>query len=304
MNLVETDSFGPLRFLQANAYFFPVVLLVVSAVLKTHVLLAAPASELLIGGSFVVTLFVTWLELFLAAWLASRFQPRLSVWVGMVVFSIFGLVSFLKVLQGSTNCGCFGAFETSPWLSLTIDLVAIFCLNLNRLRSEAEESKPASRRRVSCVWWCALTICLLQIGLIMRFSPFLKSDEIAFDGISGIAFLEPSKWIGKKFPLTPFVENGSQLDEGKWTIFLLVSQCELCHAVLDSVPSSPKETRIAVLEIPPFSDDKHDSKSSAVFFRLDAERKWYATAPVKLEVQNGVVLSVTTRDEIKRSLGK
>ncbi|MEQ1904790.1 MAG: MauE/DoxX family redox-associated membrane protein [Pirellulaceae bacterium] len=280
-------------------FLFPVFLLVVSAALKTHVLLAVPFPEFFIGGSFLLTLWVVWMEFFLAAWLASRWRSRWAKLAAVVVFTIFALISIFKLTQGATNCGCFGAFQTSPWLSLALDVAAITCLSFN-----FSYEQNSSRRFVATIFALAALICFVQIALVIRFSPLLKSGEIDFDGYGGIAFLEPSKWEGKKFPLIRWLENGDQLREGSWTVFLLISECELCHEVQKTLPITTDEVRVAIVEFSPHSELRTEERVDAVYFQIDDEKKWFVAAPVRLEVRNGIVNSVTTRDEIKSSLGK
>jgi hypothetical protein len=276
---------------------FPVLLLIVSAALKTHVLLAVPSPEFLISGSFPLTLSVVWLEFLLAAWLASRWQPKLATLTAVAVFTIFAMVSLFKLSRGATNCGCFGAFQTSPWLSLTLDLAAIVCLVFNYSLPQ-----HSGRQWVTSVFGLAAIVCLLQVALVTRFSPFLSSGEIIFDGYSGITFLEPSKWVEKEFPLIPWLENGDQLKQGRWTVFLLISQCDLCHEVLKTLPKNNGEVRVAVIEFPPYLVPRADEKADAFYFQIDAEKKWFVAAPVKLETRDGIVTAVTTRDEIKSDI--
>ena len=278
---------------------FPILLLVVSAALKTHVLLAVPSREFFVGGSFPLTLVVVWLEFLLAAWLASRWQPKLAGLLALVVFSVFAVVSTFKLSQGVANCGCFGAFQTSPWLSLTLDLAAIACLVISYSVPE-----NCDRTWASVVLGLAILICLVQGALVIKFSPRLSSGDIVFDGYGGIAFLEPDKWLEKELPLLPWLENSEQLREGRWTVFLLISQCELCHKVLATMPENLKDTRIAIVEFPPYPESTTEVSTAAVYFQVDAHRNWFVTAPVRLEIFDGIVTSVTNREEIKTSLGR
>ncbi|MEZ6119388.1 MAG: hypothetical protein R3C28_22865 [Pirellulaceae bacterium] len=62
-------------------------------------------------------------------WLwAERFW-RITRSGGLILFSIFAVISLRSVLNGE-SCHCFGNWITSPWITLLFDLFAILALSI------------------------------------------------------------------------------------------------------------------------------------------------------------------------------
>jgi hypothetical protein len=104
------------------------------------------------------------LELSLGLWLLAGLWAHWACRVAIVTFGIFALVSGTKALQGHETCACFGAVvgDMSPWLSLTIDVVAIALLLPCLTRQAGTPSSAAGKRFQS---FAALTRPVLVLGL-------------------------------------------------------------------------------------------------------------------------------------------
>jgi hypothetical protein len=65
------------------------------------------------------------LELFLAIWLIIFMYPRICL-VCIALFFCLGIIHNLYlVIQGETSCGCFGAVQVPPIVSIGIDVICI-----------------------------------------------------------------------------------------------------------------------------------------------------------------------------------
>jgi hypothetical protein len=116
-------------------------------------------------------------------------------------------------------------------------------------------------------------------------------------------FLEPQKWIGKRFPLLPRISVGEQLVSGKWTVVLYHHNCPNCRTALPEFMRTAEKSamardrrRMALIEIPPYapSDDNPVSGTSACLIgRLPEEKTWLVRTPTVISLVDGEVKAVS-----------
>lgn len=64
-------------------------------------------------------------ELAFGIWLIFGLLPRLT-WLATVgLFTVFGGVSLYKALSGEASCGCFGAAQVNPWITMGLDMTIV-----------------------------------------------------------------------------------------------------------------------------------------------------------------------------------
>ncbi len=273
----------------------PAGLLVVAASLKGHALLNSPAAELMIGGSFTLTVIVVCLELLLAAWLVSRFELDKATVASAVVFVVFAVVSLYKGLQGESNCACFGAIETSPWLSLVLDLSAIVCLAAVR----PETKKQSIDRFSQIVMGFGIAGCVAFVSTIFWYGPVSLDSSGGGMEYGGVTVIDPVDWPGKPFPLQRWIADGGELQQGHWTVVIYLSHCEMCHTLIDMYMKSDEKRNMAFVEVPSHDDTVRRNGSKVRWLQLDESRDWFVEAPVLLELQDGVVTGLQTRNDLK-----
>jgi hypothetical protein len=124
---------------------------------------------------------------------------------------------------------------------------------------------------------------------------------------SQFVVLEPEKWIGKRCPLIDYSDIGSELSQGNWIVFLYRTDCPTCEKVVPVLAEkarSNSDTRIAVLAVPPFTDDALIGKVSG-FCRtgkLHETSEWFVETPVEVKTQDGIVSSCRLAKELVKSL--
>jgi hypothetical protein len=270
----------------------PAGLLLCSAVAKCYVLFRAPAAKLLVFGSFPATVALVCTEITIATWLMSGKRRKQALVVSAILFLIFAFFSLGKGLAGETSCSCFGVLETSPWVSMALDMIAVVCLIVAVTRNERILSSPMLRLAPEMGLVAAVSIC----GLLLLFGP-MDFDAAQLNDQDRLIVIEPEKWIGKEFPLTQYVVRGKVLDEGDWEVNFLIKDCELCHALAEAKSAAASEAKIAFVEVPPFGTQTAQDSERIRWFRLTESTDWFVEAPVTVYLENGIVKTVTGRDE-------
>lgn len=274
---------------------FPSGLLLCAAVAKGYVLFRAPAAKFLVFGSYPATVALVCAEIMLASWLISGKLRELAIAVSIILFSIFAFYSFGRGLAGESSCSCFGVFETSPWLSMSLDILAIGFLVAAGARRERGTAAFSSWAIPGIGLVSSATICLL-----LYFLGPTDFETSAPNAGNRLVIIEPEKWVGKPFPLSSFVERSEELDEGEWTVIFLVRDCDLCHAIAEAQSEAASGTRIAFLEVPPYGLEEAGVKKHGHWFRLDQSKDWFVEAPVSVILANGIVTRVADRTELKK----
>lgn len=130
--------------------------LISAAVLKWHAVAfaALPSQSNLVFGSRALTQLLLLYELTLATFLVAGVLIPQVLALAMLTFSAFAAISLMRSLQAETSCGCFGALEMSPWISLAIcsALVAISALTLRRQALLPSSDLPGFRESRRCAW--------------------------------------------------------------------------------------------------------------------------------------------------------
>jgi hypothetical protein len=126
---------------------------------------------------------------------------------------------------------------------------------------------------------------------------------IEFTGLDGqkILSLTPEKWIGKKFPLTPYIDESigesseilSRMSSGLWTVVLYRPNCPKCQQLLSNL-SGRKMMNVVYLEVPL---DKKTEMFQGNYMRLDNKKNWFCQPPLLVQTNNGLVTKIYITDE-------
>ncbi len=304
------------------------VVLFLAAAFKTDELATTPT----LGNSLLenryLLMAVIQFEFFLALWLFSGPYPRLAWKITLGLFSIFTVITLYKALSGEASCGCFGRVEINPWYTLLLDSSAVglliyFRSDVSLLKRGFNFRCIFARSAALVAAWCLLAIP--STWAIASLQPMSNVDNLpqigqAFQGLDGkkTIVVEPEKWIGKPFPLLPFIENtagklqsGEQalrerLSEGHWLIVLYNHDCSKC---LESMPSYERiafrsasdsnASHVALIEV---SSSNFDISSLPLspetpcnLGRLSDKEEWFVEAPTVIEIRNSQVMEIKDR---------
>lgn len=149
-------------------------ILMITAILKLHMVATDPFADLKIGYPFTVI----WLAILFEVMIASvNFLVKEFVLVWLSDFSFFVVLLVLSVSRwtvGYSDCGCFGSYEMPIWVAVFLDGIVLGCLCCF-LRSMAFVSNIATNIRklstlvtenASAVSGAAIAIGLLLAGCL------------------------------------------------------------------------------------------------------------------------------------------
>jgi hypothetical protein len=290
-------------------------ILIGAAVLKGHQLATEPVlgSGLLSSRVFLITLVE--LEWLFGVWLVAGMYPKWTWRVAVGCFGLFACVSLYKGLSGDASCGCFGRVTVSPWWTLTMDLAAVAALLLWAPREQAPKGEAAHgvlARRSRLFPLGILLVVVLFAGIsgaiaMASFRPAMLADDGVIIGPGNVIVLEPEKWVGKRFPLLPHIQDypgrlapGEQplrerLRQGNWIVVLYHHDCPKC---LNEMPKYEQlarlsaadltAPRVVLIEIPPYGEAnsvKLVPNAACVLGRLSDEKEWLVETPAELPLQ-------------------
>ncbi len=292
--------------------------LFLAAAFKTHELATTPT----LGNSLLenryLLMAVIQFEFFLALWLFSGLYPRLAWKITLGLFSIFAVVTLYKALSGEASCGCLGRVEINPWYTLALDLSAVALLIY--CRSDFSLLKRSFTFRCIFARSTALVAVwsLLAISTSWAIASFQPLDNVGDLSLIGQAFqgpdgkktivVDPEDWIGKHFPLLPFIENSAselqsgerplreRLPEGHWFIVLYRHDCSNC---LESMPNYERiairsvnnlnAPRVALIETSSSNIDARSlplsSETPCVLGQLNSKWEWFTEPPIVIEIK-------------------
>lgn len=236
-------------------------------------------------------------ELLLALWLLIGGFARLRFIVAVGCFSIFALVSGYEAMHAMPSCGCFGNVKVPPAITAAFDVSAVVALCWTRSRDAGSRADHPTRPRLIAGITAAI---VLSGGLWTTY--FLKAAQARrTTGAAALELrvLEPETWIGKLFPLFDEIDNSTPLKTGKWLVVLYHFDCDDCLKAIpeyQALATSQSPVRVAFVAMPPFAPAGREpvaDSSDYLHLRLRPDYDWFATTPVALTLQDGLVRTAT-----------
>ena len=235
-------------------------------------------------------------ELGLAAWIVFGIWPHWSRWIPSACFAGFAMVALYQALSGAESCGCFGRMKVNPWITFTMDVVLAGALwkwppGRGLVRRAADEGRCPWRR-------AAVMGCVLPVVLVMSLRQLPSASAVAEAAekgtlleAGGLTILDPGTWVDKQLPLIGHTDVDADISQGRWLVVLHQAHCSTCREALtfyEALAGTAAGYRVALLEIPPY-DGEHGEASAALWGRLSDEREWFASTPVVLLLEKGIV---------------
>jgi hypothetical protein len=328
------SAFGPRKFANAKfakfgykfTRFVVSAVLLTAAALKTAALVtgASLASTNVISGRWAQIALIE-VELLLAILLLVGTRPRLTCAAALVLFTIFALVSLTKLASGAETCGCFGAAPIHPGYSFALDIAIIALLYAfppikgrelasGEWRAESGEPDGKVHQPASLLWlppqfYLSFAILPLAAAALSLYQPTVSSAKPGVEIVDGrLVIVDPVDWVGTEFPLLDYTDIGDQLGTGNWAVLVYHHDCQDCRTALGELamsspnsgsPLSPlrspsAQTRIAVIEIPPYGSSPA-APGSVVHGRVTDELEWFVATPLWLELTDGRVTGGRSR---------
>ena len=248
-------------------------------------------------------------ELLFAIWLLANIWAKPTWAAALACFGLFTCVSVCKVLSGHASCGCFGRISVSPWYTGGLDLAILASL----LRWRPKESCfTIQRATVVLVIW--LLVGVPAAFVMGSYTNAKLSDAGKIIGDGKVVVIEPEKWIGKRFPLLPYIEDipgtlksgqpllRKRLTEGEWIVMLYHYDCPKCleeiprYEALAHCSAADDLTvpQVLLVEVPPYSDGQAVGLSPdtpCALGRLSNKNEWFVETPAVFRIRNHIVQS-------------
>jgi hypothetical protein len=312
------------------------LLLLTAAALKGHELLTVPVADKGFWSWRPFLIFQVEFELVLAIWLLSGVFKPLAWLAGLLCFGLFCCITLYTALTGAASCGCFGAVDVNPWITLlAIDLPAVValavvrppsalaavlsCLRalpaaaigewdaIGRAAARIAPPVPCMRRFVVAV---ALTLAALGIT-----TPILAVYEPA-KVAAAYEVLEPETWTGRRLPILEHIDIAETLEKGHWLVLLYHRDCPDCTVAILEYEQMARDLagdggfmQIALIAVPPYGRGAAGQNSSCTIGRLAEAKEWFVATPAVVLLSNGQVMSAWEEktpglETILRQMGK
>ena len=279
--------------------------LLIAAGLKGYQLATEPALNTSILDAPWFLIAVVEFELVFGLCLLTNIWPDWTRPAAILCFAVFAAVSLYKALSGAASCGCFGSVAVNPWYTFTMDVAAVLALFWWR------PSGAAGSLRIGAVVVAWLVVGVPTAVIMGTYQHSLSTEDGIIMDQNDLIVLEPEKWIGKRCPLLPYIEDAprqvkpderdlhERLAENAWIVVLYHVGCPSCQEVIPEYEELARKSgedahrpRVALIEVPAYGEAKSERLPSDVPWvlgRLSTQKEWFVETPAVLLLRNGLV---------------
>jgi hypothetical protein len=240
--------------------------------------------------------------------------PGLARLVGILMLGAFLPILIGDVALGATSCGCFGAVQMSPWITLATDVffLAMLVVVAHGVPSLKLTATLPTWRVVAVGLWAALSVAV-AFGLTAASEPGEEGTAavVAAAGPQeGYYLPDYASWVGQPFrsiEIAAWIRDlPGDLDLGSQYLLFYRLDCEHCHELMEvffaGEPPLPT-TAVAVPERNGFPSDGIQPFvcGECRLAELPAGYDWFLQTPVLVRLTNGVVIcaaEVTAEDPV------
>ncbi len=252
-----------------------------------------------LGGSGVDLLFVLQFSIALEFTVAGVMWllPGLSRPVGLAMLGAFLPILVVDVFMGASSCGCFGALQVHPGVTMIVDLaflVGLWWCGRGVAQLAVTEVLPTTRVAVAGLW------TLASFAVAFGLTPPAETPTDAVTALPAEGYYMPqySAWIGKpwsEIPLAAWVRGGdSDLETNTRYILLYRKDCEHCHELMEAYFSGPLTWPTTAVAVP--ERDGFPTAGVLPFVcegcstaELPAGIDWFIATPALIRLSNGIV---------------
>jgi hypothetical protein len=230
--------------------------------------------------------------------------PGLARVAGIVMLGLFLPVLIGDVALGASSCGCFGAVQVPPWVTLVTDAVFLASLVfVGRGVASLKMPRVLSTWRVVVVGVWTVVSVALAFGVTGSGASAEKvGQQTAVAGTAGPAegyyLPDYSSWLGQRFldlDVAGWIEGlPDDLEAGQQYVLFYRVDCEHCHELMElyfadelvlptTAVAVPEKKGFPTVGIQPFVC------SSCRLAELPAGVDWFMQTPVLVRLTDGVV---------------
>ena len=211
-----------------------------------------PGTILLIGG-----------EVLFAMLLVVGVAPRLTKWVAIAVFTLFAGYNGWRWLSGYATCGCFGNVSIHPAVTMLVDLAVVALFLLSPTAPLSSLDRRVHRGLLILAAGAAALVAIPAMATLATVSPKLLTADGLAGGDRGAIRLEPNQWVGKRLPLTPYIDGDPGVARGEWQIVLWHPGCGHCQTALPDIITTARETGYNTVLLNVTTEDEGDPLRAA-----------------------------------------
>lgn len=291
----RTVAIFPTSSFRLVSLFLGLVLLF-AAVSKVYQLNTEPLLEAGILSSRWVLVSVVEFEILLGFWLLSGLYANAARYVAICSFVIFSGTSLYLAGTGQSSCGCFGGVSINPWKIAALDVAAVIGLLYFKPQPNIGRSRHSSRAIVAIL---GVTVGLAVLVLPQALIPSRQLEDGFVAGPGRIMVLRPEQWVGRPFPLLPYVITAQDVSRGNWLILLFHPGCPKCQHVIQHLSEYKladwPDERVMLVEVPPYSTETEKFNQKDLQYemgRLEEGWDWFVQTPALLRLANAKVVEL------------
>jgi hypothetical protein len=239
-------------------------------------------------------------ELIVAA--VMVFVPPLARWTGLVMLGVFLPVLMGDLALGASSCGCFGAVNVSPWVSLVMD-VTFFLVLAYFGRREPRLAITSHLPTTRVVTAGALSLLSVVVAFGPRASGSDPAGQTTTDLVAGLpedGYYLPDyeSWRGRPFRdleiAAWIVGLNADLETGQQYVVFYRKDCEHCHELLEVYFSGALQLPTTAVAVPerngwPTENLQPFPCTECRLAELPSGIDWFLQTPVLVRLSDGIV---------------
>jgi hypothetical protein len=234
--------------------------------------------------------------------------PSLARWVGIAMLTTFVPVLIGDLMLGASSCGCFGAVEVNPWVTLVMDVTFLFVLVVlgrGEPRLALTGNLPTSKVLIAGAW--SLLSVVVAFGLPAQAPSTVPGGEgeASIEGgampqlpAEGYYLPQYDEWIGRQFSQVAvaswIVDLPEDIDVGTQYVMFFRKDCEHCHELMELFFSESLPAPTTAVAVP--ERDGFPTENLQPFVcpgcrlaELPAGIDWFLQTPVLVRIADGIV---------------
>lgn len=231
--------------------------------------------------------------------------PGLARFAGIIMLGSFLPVLIGDVALGASSCGCFGAVQIPPWVTLVTDLFFLLSL-VFMARGVPALAMPRSIptwRVIAVGIWSVIAVAL-AFGLTAQTGPATTPDGQAENQVAnagpteGYYLPDYTAWQGQAFldlDMAKWIHGlPEDLDQGQRYLLFYRKDCEHCHELMEFFFADELPLPTTAVAVPERAGFPTGSVQPFVcgncsLAELPAGVDWFMQTPVLVKLTEGVV---------------
>jgi hypothetical protein len=227
--------------------------------------------------------------------------PTLARWTGIVVLGVFLPVLVGDLMLGASSCGCFGAIQVDPWVTLVMDVtffIGLLFLGRHEPRLALSPSLPTTRVVIVGLWSLLCVVAAFAMPADTPATLNAEAGDVPQLPADGFYLPVYEDWIGQPFRELEIAAwtlgLPDDLDVGQQFVVFFRKDCEHCHELLEVYFSGVLDRPTTAIAVPerdgwPTENLQPFPCSECRVAELPAGIDWFLQTPVVVRLMDGRV---------------